>query len=38
MKRYGVLPAAFDLAKDPIDVYAVERQYWESLWHKGAAQ
>lgn len=29
MKRYGVLPDAFDLDKDPIDVYAVERKYWE---------
>jgi hypothetical protein len=29
MKRYGVLPASFDAARDPIDVYAVDRQYWD---------
>jgi hypothetical protein len=28
MIRYGVLPASFDPAADPIDVYAVDRQYW----------
>ena len=32
MKRYGVLPASFDLAKDPIDVYETDRKYWRSLW------
>ena len=31
MKRYGVLPAGFDLVKDPIDVYATDRKYWQSL-------
>ena len=31
MIRFGVLPATFDLAKDPIDVYATDRKYWESL-------
>ena len=34
MKRYGVLPDAFDLAKDAIDVYATDRQYWESFWYR----
>ena len=29
MKRYGVLPASFDASSDPIDVYAVERRYWD---------
>jgi len=33
MKRYGVLPATFDLAKDPLDVYELDRRYWASLWH-----
>jgi hypothetical protein len=33
MKRYGVLPASADASK-PIDVYAIERKYWESLWYK----
>lgn len=28
MVRYGVLPGAFDLTKDPIDVYSTDRQYW----------
>ncbi len=34
MKRYGVLPESFDLAKDPIDVYAADRAYWKSFWHR----
>ena len=34
MKRYGALPAAFDLAKEPIDVYTTDRAYWRSLWHR----
>lgn len=32
MKRYGVLPADFD-PKTPIDPFAVEAKYWESLDH-----
>jgi hypothetical protein len=32
MKRYGILTAAFEAAT-PIDVYATEQKYWESLWH-----
>jgi len=32
MKRYGVLPASFDLSVDPIDVYEVDRRYWQSFW------
>ncbi|HLX61027.1 MAG TPA: hypothetical protein VKX17_07070 [Planctomycetota bacterium] len=32
MKQYGVLPR--DLPADaPLDVYAVERKYWQSLWY-----
>ena len=35
MQRYGVLPA--DLAADAaIDVYATDRAYWKSLWHRPA--
>ena len=34
MKRYGVLPADFDLANDPINVYEVDQAYWRSLWHQ----
>ena len=37
MVRYGVLPAGTKPG-DPIDVYATERKYWESLWHKPAAR
>ena len=32
MRRYGVLPAGSDLVEDPIDVYAIDRKYWQSLW------
>jgi hypothetical protein len=33
MKRYGIIPA--DLPADaPIDVYATDRAYWKSLWHR----
>jgi mono/diheme cytochrome c family protein len=31
MKRFGILPAAFDPAKDPVDSYQLDRQYWASL-------
>ena len=34
MIRFGILPANFDLAKDPIDVWATDRSYWESLQWK----
>jgi cytochrome c5 len=34
MKRYGVLPADFDPAKNPIDVYETDRAYWRSLWYQ----
>jgi hypothetical protein len=34
MKRYGVLPESFDLANDPIDVYATDDAYWRSMWHR----
>jgi hypothetical protein len=33
MKRYGILPAALP-ADAPIDVYATDRAYWESLWYR----
>ncbi len=32
MKRFGILDAAVT-ASDPIDVYATERKYWQSLWY-----
>lgn len=34
MKHWGILPETFDLDKDPVDVYAIDRAYWESLWHQ----
>ena len=32
MKRYGLLPPDFNPATDPIDVYAMDRKYWQSFW------
>jgi hypothetical protein len=32
MKRFGILPADHNPAK-PVDYYALERRYWESLWY-----
>ncbi|WP_165229060.1 PD40 domain-containing protein [Aquisphaera insulae] len=32
MKRFGILDPALSPG-DPIDVYATERRYWESLWY-----
>jgi inorganic pyrophosphatase len=34
MKRYGVLPASLELDKDPIDVYAADRAYFETFWYR----
>ena len=36
MKRFGLLPASFDLSKDRVDVYALERRYWRSQWYRPA--
>ena len=33
MKRYGILPETFDVNSDPVDVYELDRKYWESFWH-----
>ena len=32
MKKFGILPAAFDLEKDAIDVFRTDQEYWRSLW------
>ena len=32
MKRYGVLPASFDLDKDTADSYELDRRYWALDW------
>jgi hypothetical protein len=34
MIRYGILPPNHDRTKTPIDPYAIDRKYWESLWYK----
>jgi len=34
MKNYGILPAAFDPATGPIDVYKLDQAYWRSLWYR----
>jgi hypothetical protein len=36
MKKYGILPARFNLAKDPIDVFEADQRYWRSFWHPAA--
>ncbi len=33
MKKYGILPADCDPKADPVDVYALDRAYWKSLWY-----
>ena len=33
MKRFGILPETFDLAKDSVNPYETDRRYWESLWY-----
>ncbi len=32
MKRFGILPASFDAAKDLIDVFQTDEAYWRSFW------
>ena len=34
MKKYGILPADCDPKTDPVDVYALDRAYWKSLWYR----
>jgi len=34
LKRFGILPAHFDPARDPIDMYQTDQAYWRSLWHQ----
>jgi mono/diheme cytochrome c family protein len=36
MKRYGVLPASFDPDKDSVDIYALDRLYWDSFIYRPA--
>ena len=37
MKRFGILPESFDLARDPIDLYETDEAYWRSLWYQPPA-
>jgi hypothetical protein len=34
LQRFGVLPADLDASKSPVDVYAADRAYWRTFWHK----
>ena len=34
MKRFGILPADFDPAKEPLDVYATDEKYWRLFWRQ----
>jgi hypothetical protein len=34
LKRYGILPSGFDLAKDTLNVFEADQKYWRSLWHQ----
>ena len=38
MKRFGILPEAFDITKDPFDPFAADQAYWRSAWPKPAAE
>jgi hypothetical protein len=33
MKKFGILPDDFTLRTDNVDVYEVDRRYWESQWY-----
>ena len=33
MKRFGVLPEKYDREKDAVDVFALDRKYFEMHWH-----
>lgn len=33
MKRYGILPADFDIDKEDVDVYKLDELYWKHLWY-----
>jgi hypothetical protein len=34
LKHWGYLDKDIDPMKDPIDVYAIERNYWDSFHHQ----
>jgi hypothetical protein len=36
LKRYGILPQEYDLKSSPLDYFAADQKYWQSLWHQPA--
>jgi hypothetical protein len=36
MKRFGLLPEGFDITKEPLDVYQLDRRYWDSFIYQPA--
>jgi cytochrome c553 len=36
MKRFGLLPETFDVNKDPLDIYQLDRRYWDSFIYRPA--
>jgi hypothetical protein len=37
MKRFGVLPAEFDPAANPVDGFAIDQAYWKLFWYRPEA-
>lgn len=33
MIRYGILPDSFDLKNDPVNVYELDKKYFQSQWY-----
>jgi hypothetical protein len=38
MKKFGVLPAQFELGNDAIDVFDVDQRYWKLFWYHADAE
>lgn len=34
LRRYGILPPDLDPDRTPLDAYATDEAYWQSLWHR----
>ena len=34
MKRFDVLPAEFDVQRDPLDVFETDERYWRLFWYR----
>jgi len=37
MKRFGVLPAEFDPAANPVDGFRIDQEYWKLFWYRPEA-